>query len=201
VECVVEADGLVNPFVQGRKHATAAHELSSDGRFQSLFVHAYKGFIVPGDLSSVLLEDRRVIGGRGGLSEALDFLFRDDGFLEGGEDLTNLLLEDGPVLHKLSVVGVDNIVVHVLAEDGNDPLFRVSFHVGAGQDDFIVVVDAVSFDVEVTVDLEEPCLQLGALSSVEVGLVGTASGATSMGGVGSVHCDIAHLGGVQSVKV
>jgi hypothetical protein len=65
------------------------------------------------------------------LSKALDFLFRDDRLLEGGEDLTNLLLKDSLVLHKLSVVSVNNIVVYVLAEDRNDLLFRVSFYVGA----------------------------------------------------------------------
>jgi hypothetical protein len=74
-----------------------------------LFVYAYKGVIVLRDLSSVLLEDCYVISSRGSLLEALDFLFHNNRFLEGGEDLTDLLLKGSLVFYKFSVVSVNNV--------------------------------------------------------------------------------------------
>jgi hypothetical protein len=65
------------------------------------------------------------------LLEALDFLFRDNRFLEGGEDLTDLLLKGSLVLYKFSIVSVNNVFVYVLAEDRHDLFLCVSLYVGA----------------------------------------------------------------------
>jgi hypothetical protein len=81
--------------------------------------------------NTLLLKDYYVISSKGSLLKALDFLFRDNRFLEGGEDLTDLLLKSSLVLYKFSVISVNNVLIYVLAEDRHNLFLCVSFYVGA----------------------------------------------------------------------
>jgi hypothetical protein len=74
-----------------------------------------------------------------------------------------------PILHDCTVCYIQRWV-HIRADDRYNPFFGVSAHERGGEHDFIDVVNAFAFQVEVSVELEDPYFQLSAISKVEFGL-------------------------------
>jgi hypothetical protein len=58
------------------------------------------------------------------------------------------------VLNEAGIVGVGNSVVYVLAYDWVSLFLSITLEVGGGEHNLIVVLDLVTFEVEVTVGLE-----------------------------------------------
>jgi hypothetical protein len=68
--------------------------------------------------------------------------------------LSHLGFEGCLVLNEAGIVGVGNGVVYVLAYDWVGLFLSITLEVGGGEYDLIVVLDLVTFEVEVMVGLE-----------------------------------------------
>jgi hypothetical protein len=68
--------------------------------------------------------------------------------------LSHLGFEGCPVLNEAGIVGVGNSVVHIPAYNQVSPFLSITLEVRGSEHDLIVVLDLVTFEVEVTVDLE-----------------------------------------------
>jgi hypothetical protein len=68
--------------------------------------------------------------------------------------LLYLGFEGCPVLNEASIVGVGNSVVHILAYNQVSLFLSITLEVGGGEYNLIVVLDLVTFEVEVIVSLE-----------------------------------------------
>jgi hypothetical protein len=58
------------------------------------------------------------------------------------------------VLNEAGIVSVSNSVVHVLAYDQVSLFLSITLEIRGGEHDLVVVLDLITFEVEVTVDLE-----------------------------------------------
>jgi hypothetical protein len=68
--------------------------------------------------------------------------------------LSHLGFEGCLVLNEASIVGVGNSVVYVLAYDWVSLFLSITLEVGGGEHNLIVVLNLVTFKVEVIVSLE-----------------------------------------------
>jgi hypothetical protein len=59
-----------------------------------------------------------------------------------------------PILNEVNIVGVSNIVVYILAYNWVGLFLSITLEIRGSDYDLIVVLDLVTFEVEVTVDLE-----------------------------------------------
>jgi hypothetical protein len=58
------------------------------------------------------------------------------------------------VLNEASIVGVSNSVIYILAYDQVSLFLSITLEVGGGEHNLIVVLNLVTFEVEVIVSLE-----------------------------------------------
>jgi hypothetical protein len=68
--------------------------------------------------------------------------------------LSHLGFEGCPVLNEAGIVGVGNSVVYIPAYDWVGLFLSITLEVGGSEHNLIVVLDLVTFEVEVTVGLE-----------------------------------------------
>ena len=103
-------------------------------------------------------------------------------------------------MHQSCIVSVGSARIHVSFDDRGDPFFSVSSEESSSLDNLVVVFNAISREVKVSIDLEDPCFQFVAFAVVKVWFVGILDHASSLGRLRCVHNNVAHREGVQSVK-
>src|SRR5690348_11159245 len=93
VELDIDVDCGVDKVVEILSAGAGAHQLRLDFRFETLFKHGYQGSVVPVGVGSELLELRSVVGGRLGLTNALNLASSNCWFVRDSEHGSDLVFE------------------------------------------------------------------------------------------------------------
>jgi hypothetical protein len=123
----------------------------------------------------------------------LNSLFSNKGFLNRREYFLEFDLKLGLIFDERGIRSVRDSIIEVTLDNWVSLYFSISSKERGSLNNFSFFLESVSYQVEEPIYLEELCVQLGAISYIEIRLASLSSVSSSRRGLRGIYSNVTYL--------